>query len=124
MIEAVRNKLLSIETLVNPQKVTDLTAALGKSIDTDISVKEAIEFYKLSKKLDKTYNFVLDDSPKSGLPDGRKSLFIHPPASDYGGAYILTSQDDDFSIVQDYVRKILEGEITEYEATASARTSN
>ncbi|OGE29503.1 hypothetical protein A2867_00860 [Candidatus Daviesbacteria bacterium RIFCSPHIGHO2_01_FULL_40_11] len=124
VIEAVRNKLLSIETLVNPQKVTDLTAALGKSIDTDISVKEAIEFYKLSKKLDKTYNFVLDDSPKSGLPDGRKSLFIHPPASDYGGAYILTSQDDDFSIVQDYVRKILEGEITEYEATASARTSN
>ena len=76
----------------------------------------------MSKKLDKTYNFVLDDSPKSGLPDGRKSLLVHPLASDYGGAYVLVSQDDDFSIVQEYVRKILGGEITEYDATASARS--
>lgn len=124
VIEAVRNRLLSLETLANPQKVTDLIKTLGKSIDTDISVKAAIEFYKLSKKLDKTYNFVLDDSPKSGLPDGQKSLLIHPPASDYGGAYVLVSLDDDFSTLQGYVRKILGGEIAEYDATAAARTSN
>lgn len=133
VIEAVRNKLLSLETLANPQKIRDLLAALGKSIDTDISVKDALEFYKLSKKLDKTYNFVLDNSPKSGLPDGRKSLLIHPSASDYGGAYVLISEDDDFSIVADYVRKVLRGEILEYEqssfprkedATAAARTGN
>ncbi|MBI2196226.1 LCP family protein [Candidatus Daviesbacteria bacterium] len=124
VIEAVRNKLLSLETLTNPQKITDLMGALGKSIDTDISVKEAIDFYKLSQKLNKTYNFILDDSPKFGLPDNRKSLLVHPPASDYGGAYVLVSQDDDFSIVQGYVRKVLKGEITEYDATASARTRN
>ena len=124
VIEAVKDKILSLETLANPQKITDLTAALGKSIDTDIFVKEAMEFYKLSKKLDKTYNFVLDDSPKNNLPNDRRSLLIHPPASDYGGAYVLISQDDDFEIVQGYVRKVLEGEITEYDATASARTGN
>lgn len=124
VIEAVRNKALSLETLANPKKLTDLVEALGKSVDTDISIKEAIDFYKLSKKLEKTANFVLDDSPKLGLPDGRKSLLVHPLASDYGGAYVLVSEDDDFSFVQGYVRKILEGEMTEYEATAAARTRN
>lgn len=110
VLEAARNKVLSLETLANPQKVTDLVKALGKSIDSDISVKEAIEFYKLTKKLDKLHSFVLDDA-----------ILYHPPASDYGGAYVLISQDDDFSTVQGYVRKILIGEITEHEATAAAR---
>ena len=122
VIEAVRNKILSVETLANPQKIAELVKTLGKSLDTDISVKEGIEFYKLSKKLDKTHSFVLDDSPRMGLQNNRGSLLVHPQASDYGGAYVLISQDDDFSIVQDYVRKILTGGITEYEATAAART--
>lgn len=113
VIEAVRNKILSVETLANPAKITELVKTLDKSIDTDILVKDAIEFYNLSRKLDKTFNFVLDDS-----------LLIHPPASDYGGAYVLISQDDDFSTIQGYVRKVLIGEITEYEATAAARTRN
>lgn len=124
VIEAIRNKILSLETLANPQKVADLVNVLGKSLDTDISVKDVLEFYKLSKKLDKTHSFVLDDSPKINLPDNRTSLLIHPPAADYGGAYVLISQDDDFSIVQEYVKKILTGEITEYEATAAARPRN
>lgn len=110
VLEATRSKILSLETLVNPQKVTDSVKALGKSIDSDISVKEAIEFYKLSKKLAKLNSFILDDS-----------LLYHPPASDYGGAYVLISQDDDFSTIQRYVRKVLSGEITDHEATAAAR---
>ncbi|MBI2019295.1 LCP family protein [Candidatus Daviesbacteria bacterium] len=122
VIEAVRNKVLSLETLASPQKLADLIGVLGKSIDTDISVKETIDFYKLSKKLEKTYNFVLDDSYRLGLPDDRKSLLVHPSAANYGGAYVLIAQDDDFSIVQGYVRKVLLGEISEYDATASART--
>lgn len=121
VLEAVRGKILSLETLASPAKVADLVKVLNKSIDTDISVKDALEFYKLSKKLDKIYNFVLNDSPKIGLPGGRSSLLIHPPAQDYGGAYVLVSQDDDFSIVHEYVRKILTGEINLDEATAAAR---
>lgn len=121
VLEAVKNKALSLETLANPQKLADLVKVLGKSIDTDISIKDAVEFYKLSKNLDKTSNFILDDSPKKDLPNDRKSLLIHPLASDYGGAYVLVSQDDDFSAIQEYIRKILEGEITDDDATAAAR---
>jgi len=124
VIEAARDKLLSLETLSNPQKVTDLVKTLGKSIDTDISIKDALEFYKLSRKVGKIHSFVLDASPKSDLPNGRTSLLINPPRDEYGGAYVLISQDDDFSIIQGYVKKILEGIVTEYEATGAARTSN
>lgn len=121
VIESIRNKTLSFETLFNPSRISELIKIFDKSIDTDITVKEILEFYKLSKKFDSTYSFVLDDSPKVGLPGNRKSLLVRPQASDYGGAYLLISQDDDFSIVQGYVRKVLSGEITEYEATAAAR---
>lgn len=111
VLQAIRGKVLSAETLFNPSKISELINTLGQSIDTDISPKDGYEFYKLSKKLDKTHNFILSDS----------NLLIHPPASDYGGAYVLISEDDDFSKVQGYVRKILKGEISDYEATTSAR---
>lgn len=124
VIEVVKSKILSLETLTNPGRISDLINTLGKSIDSDISAKDGLEFYKLSKKLDKTHSFVLDNSPKADLPNGRTSLLIHPSPADYGGAFVLVSEDDDFSIIQGYVRKILTGEITEYDATGSARTSN
>lgn len=124
VLEAIRSKILSFETLTSPSKISQLLKTFGQSIDTDISVKDALEFYKLSRKITKTHSFVLDDSQRSGLPDGRTSLLINPPREDYGGAYVLISQDDDFATIQEYVRKILKGEITEYDATASARPGN
>lgn len=115
VIEAIKKKILSFETLTNPDKVSQLIATFDRSLDTDILVKDILELYKLSKKVEGIHSFVLDD---------RDSLLVNPPRSDYGGAYVLISQDDDFNSVQGYVKKILEGEITEYEATASARTGN
>lgn len=109
VINAIREKVLSFETLTNPQKLSDLVKALGKSIDTDISIKDALEFYKLFKKLDSTKTLVLDDS-----------LLYHPSAVDYGGAYVLVSQDDDFSTIQGYIKDVF----LKDEATSSARTGN
>lgn len=124
VLEAARNKLLALETLTSPSKISGLIETFDRSLDTDISAKDALEFFKLSRKMTKTHSFVLDDSLRLGLPDGKKSLLINPPRNEYGGAYVLISQDDDFATVQGYVRKILKGEITEYDATASARTGN
>lgn len=124
VLEAIRDKVLSFETLISPTKISQLLDTLGRSIDTDISVKDALEFFKLSRKIDKVHSFVIDNSPRFGLPNGRTSLLVNPPRDEYGGAYVLVSLDDDFSIVQGYVRKILGGEITEYDATVSARTRN
>lgn len=120
-IEAIRGKMLSIETLTNPGKISDLLKTFGRSIDTDLSATDMIEFYKAFRKVDKIQTFVLDDSQKKDLPNNRTSLLVHPPNGDYGGAYVLISLDDDFSGVQGYVKKILIGELTIDEATASAR---
>lgn len=121
VLEAMKGKALSFEILGNPAKLTELYNTFDKSIDTDITIKDTIELYKLSRKMDKISAFVLDDSPKAALPNSRTSLLVNPPRDSYGGAYVLVSLDDDFSIVQGYVRKILTGEITNYDATASAR---
>lgn len=121
VIEAVKGKLLSLDTLSNPTKISELLKTFGRSIDTDISIKDGIEFYQLFSKLDKIHTFVLDDSQKNNLPNGRTSLLVHPAPGSYGGTYVLVSQDDDFAIVQEYVKKILTGELSEYEATAASR---
>ncbi len=124
VLEAVKGKILSLETLANPQRIGDLISTLGKSIDTDVPIKDTLEFYKLAGKIDRTRSFILDDSPKIGLPDNKSSLLVNPPRGSFGGAYVLISEDDDFSTVHEYVRKILTGEITEYDATAAARARN
>jgi len=114
LLQALRDKTLSLSTLFNPGKLSGLINSMGKSIDTDISVREGLELYKLIKKLDQTHNFVLDDS---------QGLLIHPDPVDYGGAYVLVSQDDDFARIQEYIKKLLSGEVTN-ESSASARTGN
>ena len=124
VIGAIRKKALSFETLSNPQKLRELIESFGKSIDTDISIKDALEFYKLSKRLEVTYSITLDDSKKEGLHEGRTSLLVQPSPSDYGGAYVLISQDDDFSIIHKFIQGVLKKDKEEYEASASARTGN
>lgn len=122
-IQAIRKKVLSVETLANPAKISQLLGTLGRSVDTDITPHDAVDFYNLSKKLDKTHTIILDDSYQPGLPNGRTSLLVHPNPADFGGAYVLVSEDDDFSIVQNYVRKKLQ-ETDHGEATSSARTGS
>lgn len=114
VIAAVRSKILSLETLTNPQRVSDIINTLGKSIDTDISLNDAAEFYKLSKDLVKTYSIILDDS-----------VLFNPSPADYGGAYVLVSQDDDFSTIHEYIIRVFSEDEKAYEqeqASSSART--
>ncbi|MBI2040156.1 LCP family protein [Candidatus Microgenomates bacterium] len=124
VIGAVRKKALSFETLSTPTKLGELINSFGKSIDTDISIKDAVEFYKLSKRLAVTYSITLDDSKRAGLAEGRTSLLVQPSPSDYGGAYVLISQDDDFSIIHKFIQDVLKKDEEEHEATSSARTGS
>ncbi|MBI2315234.1 LCP family protein [Candidatus Daviesbacteria bacterium] len=122
VLDGVKSRIFSLEVLGNPAKISELLKTFDKSLDTDILAKDSWELYKLSRKMDKIHSFVLDDSPRTGLPNNRISLLAHPNRGEYGGAYVLVSLDDDFSLIQGYVKNILEGQISEYEATASARS--
>jgi polyisoprenyl-teichoic acid--peptidoglycan teichoic acid transferase len=125
VIEAFREKVLSLDTLGNPGKIKGLISAFGESFETDIPIDDMVTLYSLSKKVDQRINFVLDDSKRPSLGDV-KTLMYNPPYGDYGGAYVLvpTAGNGDFSKVHDYIKKILDGEVIEDEATSSARAGN
>lgn len=102
VIEAFRAKVLSLETLANPQKVLGLIDTLDKSFETDIPTGKFLSLYNYSKEVTKTDTIVL------GQLENGKSLFINPPVGQYG-AWVLIPPDNDFSGVIDLVRKALEG---------------
>lgn len=105
VIEAFRTKVLSMETLLNPQKVFGLLETFGKSFETDIPTSKFLDMYKQSKDVESTESIVL------GQLGNGKSLFINPPVGQYG-AWVLIPPDNDFSGVIDLVRQTLEGSVS------------
>lgn len=113
VLDAVRTKALSLETLANPTKISSLLATFGNSIDTDFKVTDMLELYKIVKNNKATNSFVVN-----GV--GKTPLLINPPPGDYGGWVLIPKAGaDNFSEIQAYVKDIITGGINE--ATASAR---
>ncbi len=54
VIQAVREKLVSLGTLANPKKVADLYSAFSNHIQTDISAWDAVGLMPLATKIDRT----------------------------------------------------------------------
>ncbi len=101
VIQAFREKVLSLQTLANPQKMIEVILTLGNSVETDIPTDKYLDLYNVSKKMDKTESIVLGD-----LVDG-KSVLVNPPAADYGGAWVLVPPNNDFNLIRDYLKKRL-----------------
>ena len=116
VIEAFRKKVLSLETLVNPKKISALISTFGQSIETDIPLDDVIRMYRLSKQIEKSSNFVLNST-------GTDSLLVNPSPSDYGGAWVLIPKGGNFNEIHSYVQKILAGEIDEASSSAWAGDS-
>lgn len=117
VIDAFKKKALSFETLTNPTKIKGLIEALGQSIETDLSPSEVLDLVKIIRKGSDTQNFVISAT-------GKNSLLINPPLQDFGGAWVLIPRDGNFDKIHEFVKQIINGEVTEYEATTSARPSD
>lgn len=104
VIQAFKDKILSTETLFDLGKITSLIETFGQSLETDIPKDKFLDFYGLFKKMQKINTVVLGN-----LGEG-KSLFVNPPPSEYGGAWVLVPPEEDWSQVADFVRKALEEE--------------
>lgn len=98
VIQAFRDKVFSLQTLTNPQKILELINTLGNSIQTDVPPDDIFELYKLSKEMTTINNVVLGD-----LGNG-KSLLANPPASQYGGAWVLIPPNNDFTQIHKFVQ--------------------
>lgn len=108
VIQAFREKILSLDTLSNPKKVADLIKTFGDSIETDIPFESYLEFYDLVKKMERSNSLVL------GQIRG-KSLLINPPPSEYGGGWVLIPPNNDFTSIQQYIKSELEKEVLQAE---------
>lgn len=69
LIEAVKNKLLSRQTLLNPSVLSKLVEEFNQDISTNLNVWEIIRLWNLTKdiKNEQVINKVLSDAPNGLL---------------------------------------------------------
>ncbi len=109
VIMAIRDKVLSLETLVDLSKIRDLYATYANHVDTNLGFDEVQSFYLLSQQIDfsSLRSVVLDD--RSGADQG--GLLYQPTdTSLYGGAYVLVPRAENYSQLHAYIQKYIFGE--------------
>lgn len=109
VITAIKNKALSLETLLNPVKIKELYEQYATNVETNIDLQSIQSFYSLSQKMDfnKIISIVIDD--RSEANEG--GLLYHPSDSTlYGGQWVLVPQTGDFYQIHAYVQKYLFGD--------------
>lgn len=105
VMAAFKNKIFSLETLLNPVKVVGLYSSIGQNINTDIQRTELDDFIRLAQKMKnaKMQNAVLDDGDKETK---RPGLLVNPPKSeDYKNQWVLVPRvgNGNFLEIQKYV---------------------
>ncbi len=98
VLEAIKDKLFSTRTLLNPVMITKLANELNKNISTNLSAWEILRLWDIFKDVNRSQiiNKVLSDAP-----DG---LLISGTGED--GAYILTPRSGNFSEIKKLVQNI------------------
>jgi len=97
---ALRDKFVSLNTIINPNKIINTLNDLGDHNETNMQIWEMVELGKMLRDIqpDNIINQVLDT--------GESGLLV--PETTQDGAYILTPADGDFSEIQALVRDIFE----------------
>ncbi len=104
LLEAVKEKLLSRQTLLNPVVLGKLINEFNKDISTNLSTWELLRFWDLAKdvKRDQIINKVLSDAP-----DG---LLVSSQGQD--GAYILIPRSGNFGEITNLAQNIFDTPVT------------
>lgn len=98
MIEAVKNKLLSAGTLLNPVTLSKLAHQLNKNVSTNLEIWEVLRLWDIGKDVEREQiiNFVLNDAPDNYLISSRGE----------DGAFILLPKSGNFSDIRTLVNDI------------------
>lgn len=112
VISAFREKILSLETLLNPIKVMSLYDTVRENIDTDIEQMEFDDFIKLFQKMRgaKIKSIVLDFGDETTK---RPGLLTAPmDATEYKNQWVLIPRlgNGDFSEIQKYINCEIKGD--------------
>lgn len=111
VIMAIKDKLVSFETLMNPEKIKELYDLYSERVDTNISFTDLQGFYILYEKIgfDSFRSYVLDD--RSGANAG--GLLYSPEDNKlYGGAYVLIPRAGvgDYNQIHAYIQRYIFGD--------------
>lgn len=104
MISAVKEKLLSSQTFLNPITIQKILSSLSKHIVTNISFEQIMFLAGLSRDIDNNTikNLVLTDAPNG---------FLRPTTGE-GGAYLLVPKTGNFSEIQMAINTIFDATST------------
>lgn len=111
VIQAIREKVLSLGTLANPLKVVGIIGILKDNIATDIKEEEYDDFIKLAQKMKGATikSYVLDAGDEA---DTRYGLLVNPPLSqEVGYQWVLSPRTgvSNYSEIKKYVACVIEG---------------
>jgi LCP family protein required for cell wall assembly len=100
---AVKDKLFSASTFLNPVRITGIFDTLQKNISTNLSVAQLMRLGKEFKDLksEEVVSHVIDDSPNSPLY-----------STTLNGAYVLLPKNDDWTTLQQMAQYIYTPEPT------------
>jgi LCP family protein required for cell wall assembly len=95
---ALKEKIFSLKTLLNPGKIKELVAIFGDSMDTDFLEKEYPELLKLAFKFDqaKIKSVILNED-----------LLYNPPKYQYDGQWVLAPLAGDWQEVHEFVKQLI-----------------
>jgi len=98
ILEAIKEKALSLNTLFRPLAIKEIFNAIRDHVSTDLEFWEMTKLWDIAKNIDqnRTINKVLDNSA-NGL--------LYETSGD-GGAYILLPKSGDFAEIQYFVKNI------------------
>lgn len=104
---ALKEKLLSFETLINPVRVKNIMDTLDKHLTTDMAFNEIVAMMKLGRELETNdiKTLVLDSSEGGYLQNGRSP----------DGAFILEPAEGNFDRIRNDVENIFDIEIVQPE---------
>lgn len=99
---ALKEKILSFSTLLNPIKINGIKNSLERHITTDMDFADIMAFVKLIKELNTNsiITMVLDDSPNNFLENSYTNE----------GAFILSPKAGDFDDINTMIKNIFEEE--------------
>jgi hypothetical protein len=106
---AIKDKALSLETIMNPAKLKELYDQYSTNVDTNIDFTTIQSFYTLSQQIDfsKVTSVVLDDR---SAPEEGGLLYAPTDTTLYSNQYVLVPKTGDYIQIHAYVQKFLFGE--------------
>lgn len=111
ILQAVRDKVLSLTTLFSPTRISSIFNLLENHLETNLSVWQALKLSQLAQNIadENIYRLVLDDSPTGFLEaslTGDGAYILQPKNGDYEKLQQLVNNVFDFGKLKDEAAKI------------------